>query len=149
MAETPHKIEFKRQYRRENTIDTHVLISCCRGWTVSMDHQRGPYCGRVDHTYYPSPASRKMPSWMFFWSTGQSKTKEDGDIGAILMEVYQAVCGGQKVAGGNGNSRQHSCPGSSSSVDSKCAAGSSCPNHDETGRLDQLNKAPAAVFPSI
>ena len=49
----------------------------------------------MDHIYYPSPVTRKMPTWMFLWSLGLGKAKGDAAIGAVMMEVYQAVAGGQ------------------------------------------------------
>jgi hypothetical protein len=61
-----------------------------------MGHQRRwIQDGSVDHRYYPSPVSRKMPAWMFLWSIGLGKAKGDAPIGAVMMEVYQAVDGGQ------------------------------------------------------
>jgi hypothetical protein len=73
-----------------------VLMSCGGCSTISMGHQRRWIeDGSVDHRYYPSPVSRKMPLWMVLWSMGLGREKGEAAIGAVLMEVYQAVDGGQ------------------------------------------------------
>jgi hypothetical protein len=47
--------------------------------------------GTVNHVYYPSPVSRKMPSWMPLWGLGLGRSRGEAAIAAVLMEVYQAV----------------------------------------------------------
>jgi len=61
-----------------------------------MGHQRlWVDDGSIDQAYYPSPVSRKMPSWTFWLTLGLMKNKEEGALGALLMEIFQAVDGGQ------------------------------------------------------
>jgi Domain of unknown function (DUF4145) len=96
VRKTKHEVLFETQQRDEETIDTYVMLSCGGCSTISMGHQRLWITdGSVDHRYYPSPVSRKMPSWMFLWSIGLGQAKGDAAIGAVMMEVYQAVDGGQ------------------------------------------------------
>jgi hypothetical protein len=96
IRKTKHEVLFETSHQNEETQDTYVMMSCGGCSMVSMGHQRLWISdGSVDHRYYPSPVSRKMPSWMFLWSIGLGKAKGDAAIGAVMMEVYQAVDGGQ------------------------------------------------------
>lgn len=96
VRKTKHEVLFETHQRDEETIDTYVMMSCGGCSTISMGHQRLWITdGSVDHGYYPSPVSRKMPGWMFLWSIGLGRAKGDAAIGAVMMEVYQAVDGGQ------------------------------------------------------
>lgn len=96
VRKTRHDILFETHQQDEETNDTYVMMSCGGCSTISMGHQRlWINDGSIDHKYYPSPVSRKMPTWMFFWSIGLGKGKGDAAIGAVMMEVYQAVDGGQ------------------------------------------------------
>jgi hypothetical protein len=51
------------------------------------------YCddGSISNKYYPSPASRKKPSWWIFFGMA----KEEEQLSELLFEIYQAVEGGQ------------------------------------------------------
>lgn len=96
VRKTRHAILFETHQHNEETIDTYVMMSCGGCSTISMGHQRlWIHDSSKDHRYYPSPVSRKMPSWMFLWSLGLGQAKGDAVIGAVMMEVYQAVDGGQ------------------------------------------------------
>jgi Domain of unknown function (DUF4145) len=96
VRKTKHEVLFETSQQDEETLETYVMMSCGGCSTVSMGRQRRWLeDGSVDHTYYPSPVSRKMPTWMFLWSLGLGKGKGDAAIGAVMMEVYQAVDGGQ------------------------------------------------------
>jgi len=96
VRKTKHEVLFETSQQDEETLDTYVMMSCGGCSTISMGHQqRWIQDGSVDHRYYPSPVSRKMPSWMFLWSIGLGRGKGDAAIGAVLMEVFQAVDGGQ------------------------------------------------------
>jgi hypothetical protein len=50
--------------------------------------------GEKEHTYYPSPVSRKKPSWLLTLSLGFIE-KGNEALGNLLMETYEAVDGGQ------------------------------------------------------
>jgi hypothetical protein len=96
VRKTKHEVLFETSQRDEETLNTYVMLSCGGCSTISMGHQRlWLNEGDVDHNYYPSPVSRKMPTWMFLWSMGLGKAKGDAAVGAVMMEVYQAVDGGQ------------------------------------------------------
>src|SRR5216683_2164286 len=96
IRKTKHEVLFETSQQDEETLETFVMMSCGGCSTISMGRQRRWLeDGSVDHTYYPSPVSRKMPTWMFLWSLGLGKGKGDAAIGAVMMEVYQAVAGGQ------------------------------------------------------
>ncbi|MDT7812849.1 MAG: hypothetical protein QOJ42_2765 [Acidobacteriaceae bacterium] len=96
LRKTKHEVLFETNQQDEETLDTFVMMSCGGCSAISMGRQRRWIDdGSVDYTYYPSPVSRKMPTWMFFWSLGLGKAKGDAAIGAVMMEVYQAVAGGQ------------------------------------------------------
>src|SRR6266850_5135987 len=96
IRKTKHHVLFETQQRDEETANTYVMLSCGGCSAVSMGHQRlWLDDGSTDHSYYPSPVSRKMPTWMFLWTLGLGKAKGDAAIGAVMMEVYQAVTGGQ------------------------------------------------------
>ena len=53
-----------------------------------------PY-GEVEFNYYPSPVSRKEPSWLLPLTVGLAGNENEGHLGALLHEIYQAVHGGQ------------------------------------------------------
>src|ERR1035437_3149312 len=97
IRKTKHEVLFEtHQQRDEETRDTYALISCGGCSTVSIGHQRlWVDDGSIDHSYYPSPVSRKAPSWTSFSSWGLMKNKEEGALSALLLEVFQAVDGGQ------------------------------------------------------
>ena len=96
VRKTRHEVLFETSQQDEETLDTYAMMSCGGCSTICMGHQRRWINdGKVDHRYYPSPVSRKMPSWMFLWRIGLGKAKGDAAIGAVMMEVYQAVDGGQ------------------------------------------------------
>jgi hypothetical protein len=89
---TKHEVLFEISQRDEETVDTYALLSCGGCETISMGRSRLWFSdGTVNHVYYPSPVSRKMPSWMLLWELGLGRSKGEAAIAAVLMEVYQAV----------------------------------------------------------
>jgi hypothetical protein len=96
VRKTKHEVLFETSQQDEQTLDTYAMMSCGGCSTISMGHQRRwIQSGEVEHKYYPSPVSRKMPEWMFLWRLGLGRGKGDAAIGAVMMEVYQTVDGGQ------------------------------------------------------
>jgi len=96
LRKTKHEVLFETSLQTEETHETYVMMSCGGCSAISMGRQRlWIPDGDMDHSYYPSPVTRKMPTWMFLWSLGLGKAKGDAAIGAVMMEVYQAVAGGQ------------------------------------------------------
>ena len=45
--------------------------------------------------YFPSPASRKVPEWVFSMSIGIVGGRSAASLGDLFLEIYQAVRGGQ------------------------------------------------------
>jgi len=45
--------------------------------------------------YFPSPASRKVPEWVFSMSIGMVGGRSAASLGDLFLEIYQAVRGGQ------------------------------------------------------
>jgi hypothetical protein len=45
--------------------------------------------------YYPSPASRKVPDWVYDMSVGVKGGASATLLGDLFLEIYQAVRGGQ------------------------------------------------------
>lgn len=45
--------------------------------------------------YYPSPATRKVPDWVYDLSVGVLGGRSAGSLGDLFLEIYQAVHGGQ------------------------------------------------------
>jgi hypothetical protein len=45
--------------------------------------------------YYPSPASRQVPDWTYDMSVGLMGGRSAASLGDLLLEIYQAVRGGQ------------------------------------------------------
>jgi hypothetical protein len=61
-----------------------------------MGHQRLWISdGTKDHSYYPSPVSRKEPDWLAWLALGIDHTEKESKLGGLLQEIYQAVDGGQ------------------------------------------------------
>jgi hypothetical protein len=86
----------------DDIIDTYALLSCGGCETVSMGRQRRWPGGELEHTYYPSPASRRRPEWLWTLTFGLSGRKNDDELGQLLEEIYQAVAGRQYRLAGMG-----------------------------------------------
>jgi hypothetical protein len=96
VRKTAHDILFETVQSDEIATDTYALLSCCGCSTISLGHQFRWSDGSLDHTYYPSPVSRKAPDWVQWLAIGMtSHSKEESDIGGLLKEIYQSVDGGQ------------------------------------------------------
>jgi hypothetical protein len=93
---TTHQILHSVTQREEEAIDTYVMLECGGCHTISMGQQTTHLPnGEVEHTYYPSPVSRKKPSWVLYLKIGFIGKKGDEELGDLLDEIYQAVDGGQ------------------------------------------------------
>jgi len=80
----------------ENRQETYAMLECAGCHTISMGCRTRHYPnGEVEHTYYPSPVSRKEPPWVFYLRISWSGAAGDEAIGELLHEVYQAIHGGQ------------------------------------------------------
>jgi hypothetical protein len=89
---------------------TYVMMECAGCKTISMGrHTRHLQYGELEHSFYPSPVSRKKPTWLWKLNlrigatngpkTGSSlfhnEANDEGDLTDLLEEIYQAVDGGQ------------------------------------------------------
>ena len=93
IRKTQHEVLFEESQRDEHTLDTYALLKCAGCSTISMGHS----ClwindGSVEHKFYPSPVSRKLPDWTSRLTLGY---KNEIELGSLLREVYRAVDGGQ------------------------------------------------------
>jgi hypothetical protein len=69
------------------------MLECAGCHTISMSHEAAIGGGDfVEQTYYPSPVSRKQPSWVLLLAIGFGY---EGVLGDLLLEIYQALAGGQ------------------------------------------------------
>jgi hypothetical protein len=51
--------------------------------------------GEIDVAYYPSPVSRKKPTWIALLPFGFHAGKVEAALADLLGEIYEAVAGGQ------------------------------------------------------
>jgi hypothetical protein len=93
---TKHEVLFAKEVQKdEDEVETFAMISCCGCERISMSHATLVFEGGFDISYYPSPVSRKLPDWTAWLAYGLAKNKEERALGALLMEIFQAVDGGQ------------------------------------------------------
>jgi hypothetical protein len=97
VRKTMHDILYETAQHEEHCIDTYALLRCRGCSTISLGHQeRWLDDGKTEHTYYPSPVSRKTPDWVIWLTIGFSTaSKAESELGSLLTEIYQAVDGGQ------------------------------------------------------
>ena len=97
VRKTTHKVLFERALSDEDRNTTYAMLECSGCHRVSLGEQvRFIPDGDVEHSYYPSPVSRKEPDWLFFMIVGLTgKKNDDAKLGSLLHETYQAVHGGQ------------------------------------------------------
>jgi hypothetical protein len=96
VRKTSHDILFEKAQQDDGIQETYVLLECRGCSTISMGLQilyGGD--GRAEHRYYPSPVSRKKPSWLWMLSFGLIGKKGEDTLGSLLSEIYEAVDGGQ------------------------------------------------------
>lgn len=89
---TTHNILAAQDRSSEEGRDKYYFLSCAGCGAVSMGNVWN-YSGDEEKLYYPSPISRKTPNWVcelsFFGAA------EEGKLGDLLKEIYQAVQGKQ------------------------------------------------------
>jgi Domain of unknown function (DUF4145) len=94
IRQTTHKVLHERTLHDEDRVTTYAMLECSGCHRVCLGEQvRFIPDGEVEHSYYPSPVSRKEPDWLPFLIVGHKK--EDATLGSLLHEIYQAVHGGQ------------------------------------------------------
>jgi hypothetical protein len=94
---TMHKILHERDLHDEDRLITYAMLECSGCHRVCLGEQvlfiDG---GEKQHSYYPSPVSRKEPDWLLALIVGLTGNKNDDPaLGSLLHEIYQAVHGGQ------------------------------------------------------
>jgi len=96
VRKTCHNILHETTGRDENQIETHMMLRCAGCGSISLAHHiRHLPNGEVDSFYYPSPVSRKKPSWFMEMSLGWLGGVGARKLADLLHEIYQAVDGGQ------------------------------------------------------
>jgi hypothetical protein len=95
IRQTTHKVLHERALHDEDRITTYAMLECSGCHRVSLGEQVRFTDGEMEHSYYPSPVSRKEPEWRLLMIIGIAKNKNDAELGSLLHEIYQAVHGGQ------------------------------------------------------
>jgi hypothetical protein len=92
LRQTTHKVLHERALHDEDRITTYAMLECsgCHGICLGEQVLFIPD-GEVEHSYYPSPVSRKEPDWLLSMIVGLTGNKNDGVLGSLLHEIYQAV----------------------------------------------------------
>jgi hypothetical protein len=92
--ETNHEELYSVDLGVEDAADVYTLLKCAGCETICLEinsYDRGaPYEGNV--RYYPPPVARKEPEWLLLVA---NEDGEEGKLGRLLCEIYQAVHGGQ------------------------------------------------------
>jgi hypothetical protein len=97
IRQTTHKVLHERALHDEDRITTYAMLECsgCHRVCLGVQVRFIPY-GEVEHSYYPSPVSRKEPDWLLLTIVGLTGNKsDDATLGSLLHEIYQPVHGGQ------------------------------------------------------
>jgi hypothetical protein len=89
-----HTVLFTASDSDESVQETFAMLRCAGCQTISMGRQqRYLPNGEIEHTYYPSPVSRKKPSWTIDLII--SFGNEEEQFANLLSEIYEAIDGGQ------------------------------------------------------
>jgi hypothetical protein len=93
--------------------ESFVMLQCAGCQTISMGRFTRFDDGSVDAEYYPSPVSRKKPSWLrsfemaekdapkdaplreLPWLQSFEMAEKDAPLSELINEIYQTVDGGQ------------------------------------------------------
>jgi hypothetical protein len=90
---TDHLVLHEVHQREEDRNKTYAMLECAGCHTISLGIQTTHFPnGEVEHTYYPPPVSRDLPTWAMFMALGFTGTEEE-TIGTLLREIHQAVRG--------------------------------------------------------
>lgn len=91
LHETRHNVLHEASSRSEDRINTYVMLECCGCKNICLSEQViFTDDGEKEICFYPSPVSRKEPSWLLRLIVGKN-----ADLAGLLHEIYQAVHGGQ------------------------------------------------------
>jgi len=97
IRQTTHKVLHECALDDEDRITTYAMLECSGCHRVCLREQvRFIPDGDIEHSYYPSPVSRKEPDWLLSMIVGLTGNKNnEAELGSLLHEIYQAVHGGQ------------------------------------------------------
>jgi hypothetical protein len=91
LGETRHSVLHETSWQSEDRIKTYAMLECCGCKDVCLAEQViFTDDGQKEFSFYPSPVSRKEPSWLLRLTIGKN-----ANLGGLLHEIYQAVHGGQ------------------------------------------------------
>jgi hypothetical protein len=86
---TQHNVLFVVDGRSDDWCDPHYeLLKCAGCGDVSLRSTLTHFDDTKSVHYFPSPASRKIPDWLYVGHIARP-------LGSLLHEIYQAVRGGQ------------------------------------------------------
>jgi hypothetical protein len=97
LGETEHNVLHVVDRSSEDADWQFTLLECA-GCKDILLREVASNAGDPENTvirYYPSPASRKVPDWVHHLSVGQIGEEGAASLGNLLIEIYQAVRGGQ------------------------------------------------------
>jgi hypothetical protein len=78
--------------------DLYVTLQCRGCETISLCRQElfgDEFNQDIRKTFYPSPVSRKKPSWLSSLASGTLGSVGDDKLVDLMHEIYQAIDGGQ------------------------------------------------------
>src|ERR1700730_17606870 len=86
IRQTTHKVLHERALDDEDRITTYAMLECSGCHRVCLGEQvRFIPGGEVEHSYYPSPVSRKEPDWLLSMIVGLTGNKtDDATLGSLL-----------------------------------------------------------------
>ena len=96
LGETEHNVLHVAD-RSDEGIDWCFSLLQCAGCKDILLRERIFYGDPEDLVirYFPSPASRKVPDWVYDLSVGEVGGRSTRSLGDLFLEIYQAVRGGQ------------------------------------------------------
>jgi hypothetical protein len=97
VRKTTHEVLHRVGYTtEEHVVETYMMLRCCGCGAISLSKETEDIAthGTV-LVYYPSPVSRKKPSWLLALVLGVLGGPGDEKLGDLMHEIYQAVDGGQ------------------------------------------------------
>jgi Domain of unknown function (DUF4145) len=90
VAKTYHRV--LRSAKNRDGQEQVALIECRGCGNISMRKETEGF-GEPRVTYFPSPASRRRPDWI--WGLAWGIEGDVDKLGDLLQEIYEAVAGGQ------------------------------------------------------
>jgi hypothetical protein len=96
LGETEHNVlhTVDRSYKGVNWRFTLLECAGCKHIVLREVLSIGDHENDVLR-YFPSPASRKVPDWVYDLSIGFVGGRSAASLGELFLEIYQAVSGGQ------------------------------------------------------